>query len=339
LGSLLNLFDTKNQIAMVDAALRSTISSKQLIVSKEVSMKNSKTWINRHIISLHEKFALGFACVILFFVGAPLGALIRKGGIGLPLVIAVLLFLTYHFIGIFATNSAKNGGFNPILAPWFSTLIMFPLGVFLTKRATADRGLFEFGNVLEPLKNAIKIKDKNSIDYKFLSDYKNDELINVINNYDTLGHQEEVRYKAIELLNTRGFTTKAISKSGVTISESYYTSENIKTDYNEHSKFAIVLYTIGISLLILFFVFKNNKLPSLSIPSIQLSVVALFLYMVYFIKSIKNTFQFYNHINKKQKQPNVLLLIFGIPFYFITYLYLNEKMKGDLKVNCLESLK
>jgi len=338
-GPVLELFNTKMKINMVDLALKSMISSKQLIISKDTTMKNSKAWLNRHVISLQEKFALGFACVILFFVGAPLGALIRKGGLGLPMVIAILLFLTYHFIGIFATNSAKNGGFNPILAPWFSTLVMFPLGFFLTKRATADRGLFEFGNVLEPLKKALKIKEKNSIDYKFLSDYENEELVDVINNYDTLGHQEDIRYHAIEILNSRGLFTDELRKSGLIISKNYNTSKAIKKNYNEHSKFAIVLYTIGIILLVLFFVFKNNKLPSLTIPSIQLSMVALVLFIIYYIKSIINTFQFYNHINKNQKKPNVFLLIIGLPFYFITYLFLNEKMKGDLKANCLESLK
>ena len=189
-GPVLELFNTKKKIEMVDLALKSMTSSKQFITSRDTSTKNSKAWLNRHVISLHEKFALGFACVILFFVGAPLGALIRKGGIGLPMVIAILLFLTYHFIGIFATNSAKSGDFNPIIAPWFSTLVMFPLGFFLTQRATADKGLFEFDNVLEPIKKAFRIKDKNSIDYKFLSDHKNEELVDVINNYDTLGYHE-----------------------------------------------------------------------------------------------------------------------------------------------------
>ena len=70
---------------------------------------------NRHILSLHKKFALAFACIILFFVGAPLGAIIRKGGLGLPMVIAIILFLTYYFIGVFAENSAKKGGINPML--------------------------------------------------------------------------------------------------------------------------------------------------------------------------------------------------------------------------------
>jgi len=338
-GPVLELFNTKRSIEMVDLTLKSMTSSKQLIVSKDNTMKNSRAWLNRHVISLHEKFALGFACVILFFVGAPLGALIRKGGLGLPMVIAILLFLTYHFIGIFATNSAKNGGFNPIIAPWFSTLVMFPLGLFLTKRATADRGLFEFGNVLEPLKKALKIKEKNSIDYKFLLDHENDELLDVINNYDTLGHQEDIRYHAIQLLNSRGVQTDGLRNNGVHISETYYTSEAIKKNYNEHSKFAIVLYTISLILLVLFFVLKNNKLPSVANPSIQLSFVALVLFIIYYLKSIINMFQFYNHINKNHKKPNILRLIIGLPFYFISHLFLNEKMKGDLKVNCLESLK
>ncbi len=338
-GPVLELFNTKRSIEMVDLTLKSMTSSKQLIVSKDNTMKNSRAWLNRHVISLHEKFALGFACVILFFVGAPLGALIRKGGLGLPMVIAILLFLTYHFIGIFATNSAKNGGFNPIIAPWFSTLVMFPLGLFLTKRATADRGLFEFGNVLEPLKKALKIKEKNSIDYKFLLDHENDELLDVINNYDTLGHQEDIRYHAIQLLNSRGVQTDELRNNGVHISETYDTSEAIKKNYNEHSKFAIVLYTISLILLVLFFVLKNNKLPSLATPSLQLSFVALVLFIIYYLKSIINMFQFYNHINKNHKKPNILRLIIGLPFYFISHLFLNEKMKGDLKVNCLESLK
>ena len=339
LGPILDLFDTKQKIDLVDIASKSMISSKQLIITKDATMKNSKAWLNRHVISLHEKFALGFACVILFFVGAPLGALIRKGGIGLPMVIAILLFLTYHFIGIFATNSAKNGGFNPIIAPWFSTLVMLPLGIFLTKRATADRGLFEFGNVLEPLKRAFKIKEKDSVDYKFLSEYKNEELINVINNYDSLGHDEVIRFKAIELLHFRGLSTSNLRESGLNIDKSFDTSGTIKTDYNEHSKFAITLYTIGVILLILFFVFKNNELLPLASASIELSIVSLVLFVVYFSKSIINAFQFYNHIGKKQKKPNLFLLILGLPFYFITYLFLSQKMKDDLKANCLESLK
>ncbi len=104
---------------------------------------------NMHILSLHKKFALAFSCIILFFVGAPLGAIIRKGGLGLPMVIAIVLFLAYYFFGVFSGNYAKEGNIHPILGAWLPTLIMLPLGVWLTRRATADRGLMTFGHLVD----------------------------------------------------------------------------------------------------------------------------------------------------------------------------------------------
>lgn len=339
LGPILDIFNTKEKYDLVDASLKTVTSAKQVIITNEATRKISKEWLNKHIISLHEKFALGFACIILFFVGAPLGALIRKGGIGLPMVIAIILFLTYHFIGIFATNSAKNGSFNPILASWFSTLVMLPLGIFLTRRATADKGLFEFDSLIEPIKKMLNIKEKDSIDYKFLSSYKNDELIDVINNYETLRHLEDSRYEALKILNERGLTKKQLRDEGLEINMIYDDSERIAKDYKDHAKLAIVLYSIGIVLLILHFVFKNNKMPSLASASIQLSMTSLLLYLVYYVKSLINTSKFYNHINKKEKKPNPILIIIGIPLYFIAHLFLDDKVKEDLKQNCLESLK
>ncbi len=113
---------------------------------------------NRHILSLHKKFALAFSCIILFFVGAPLGAIIRKGGLGLPMVVAIILFLVYYFIGVFADNYAKKNAMHPILGAWLSTLIMLPLGISLTKRATADKGLMSFANVIDKVVNVFKKK-------------------------------------------------------------------------------------------------------------------------------------------------------------------------------------
>ena len=109
--------------------------------------------------------------------------------------------------------------------------------------------------------------------------------------------------------------------------------------YKAHDKFALVLYIVGAVLLILHFVFKNNKLPSLASASIQLSIASLVLYLVYYAKSLINTFKFYNHTNKKEKTPNPILIFIGIPLYFITHLFLKDKIKEDLKQNCLESLK
>jgi lipopolysaccharide export system permease protein len=113
-----------------------------------------------HILSLHKKYALALSCIILFFVGAPLGAIIRKGGLGLPMVIAIVLFLTYYFIGVFAGNYSKEGNISPILGAWLSSLIMLPLGIILTKRATADRGLMSFGHVWDIIAEAVRKRFK-----------------------------------------------------------------------------------------------------------------------------------------------------------------------------------
>lgn len=119
---------------------------------------------NRHILSLHKKFALAFSCIILFFVGAPLGAIIRKGGIGLPMVVAILLFLAYYFLGVFAENYAKKGNMMPALGAWFSTLVMFPFSIILTRRATADRGLMSIGNILDRFIRIFKKKKADADD-------------------------------------------------------------------------------------------------------------------------------------------------------------------------------
>jgi lipopolysaccharide export system permease protein len=106
--------------------------------------------------AMHSKYALPFACIILFFVGAPLGAIIRKGGLGLPMVIAVIVFLTYHFIGLFAGNSAEGGSLSPFLGSWLSTIILFPLSIYLTYRATTDQGFVNLDFIAVPLDKLVK---------------------------------------------------------------------------------------------------------------------------------------------------------------------------------------
>ena len=150
--NIIDIFNDRTKLQLLGLAANTVNSTRQIIKTNKNSFSISTTWLSKHVISLHEKYVLGLACIILFFVGAPLGALIRKGGIGLPLVIAILLFLTYHFIGIFSKNSSQDGSFSPVIATWLSTAIMMPLGVYLTSRATKDRGLFEFDHITQPLK-------------------------------------------------------------------------------------------------------------------------------------------------------------------------------------------
>lgn len=147
--SLLRSFKTFEQGQLLDNARNGVRNILNTVKGKRNELELSYKRYNVHILSLHRKFALGLSCIILFFVGAPLGAIIRKGGLGLPMVVAIVLFLAYYFFGVFSGNYAKEGNIHPILGAWLPTMIMLPLGIVLTRRATADRGLMSFGHFID----------------------------------------------------------------------------------------------------------------------------------------------------------------------------------------------
>ena len=345
-GEILDLFKTIKKVQLLDMAINSVSSTKQIINTKEKTLKTKSTWLNRHIMALHDKLALGFACIILFFVGAPLGALIRKGGLGLPMIIAILLFLTYHFIGIFAKNSAIDGSLNPVFAAWFSTLIMLPLGVYLTRRATGDRGLFELGSFIVPVKTLIRstlerTKTQNTLreNHRLFKGYTDEKLIATLKNYSELGFDQSSAFNAIHILNKRGFTNHKLRLMGVSLFEKIDVEQNLYFDYKIHAKFAIVHYCIALALFILHFVFRNNKLPSLDLASIDLSLIAVFIFIIYYVKSLLNLNAFYKYFDKTVSILSPFGILRGIPLYFITHFLINKKIKEDYKQNFLDSLK
>ncbi|WP_127020668.1 LptF/LptG family permease [Flagellimonas beolgyonensis] len=158
IDELLDNLQQWEQLQVMKKAESDVSSILSTVIAKKDELQSRYKFYNSHILSLHQKYALALSCIILFFVGAPLGAIIRKGGLGLPMVIAIILFLTYYFIGVFAGNYAKEGNIHPAIGAWLSTLIMLPLGISLTKRATADKGLFGFGHIIDGIKALFKRK-------------------------------------------------------------------------------------------------------------------------------------------------------------------------------------
>ena len=144
-------------------ALHSSKNNVEDIISRltvyDKTLRKQKEDLNKFEIAIHEKFALGIACIVLFFIGAPVGAIIRKGGLGLPALYAFGLFLVYYFIGIFAKNTAEDGSISPFLASWLSTFIFMPLGILFTYRATNDKGLISFGEVFDKIAKLFKKTD------------------------------------------------------------------------------------------------------------------------------------------------------------------------------------
>ena len=158
-----DLYPDNQQDKIINLAIANVRGTIQSVKAKKTEFHIKTQRLNKHEIALHEKYVLAIACIILFFVGAPLGAIIRKGGMGLPMVVAVLLFLTYHFIGIFAKNSAEDGTLHPFIASWLSTVIMFPLSIWLTYRATTDQGIFDIDSFLQRFSNLLKKKKEGGV--------------------------------------------------------------------------------------------------------------------------------------------------------------------------------
>ncbi|PKA84464.1 lipopolysaccharide export system permease protein [Ulvibacter sp. MAR_2010_11] len=157
--TIVDFYNEKQQSEILDLALTNVRGTLQTVKAKKTEFQIKTKRLNKHEIALHEKYVLALACIILFFVGAPLGAIIRKGGMGLPMVVAILLFLTYHFIGIFAKNSAEDGTMHPFIASWLSTVIMLPLSIWLTYRATTDQGIFDIDTFLQRITGLFKKKE------------------------------------------------------------------------------------------------------------------------------------------------------------------------------------
>ncbi|MGB3592398.1 MAG: LptF/LptG family permease [Nonlabens sp.] len=148
-----NFFDQLTpqlQIRAIENVERRLFTEISSIRNRVAQDEREHKLIASHEVQIHKKYVLGAACIILFFIGAPLGAIIRKGGMGLPLVIATIFFLAYWFIGLFAEKSAQEGVFPAWFGAWMSTLIIFPIGLLLTYRATTDRGLLDLSSAWRP---------------------------------------------------------------------------------------------------------------------------------------------------------------------------------------------
>lgn len=136
----------------VDVYLRQLNNKKKLFFIQQ-------KLINLHQLSVNERYSLVFACIFLFLIGASLGAIIRKGGLGLPLVLSIVIFLTYHYIGVFGKNAAEDSSISPFLGSWISTFVIAPFAIYLTKIVSADRGFsFTLYDKTIQLINKLKLK-------------------------------------------------------------------------------------------------------------------------------------------------------------------------------------
>ncbi len=141
-------------------------SMKQEYEYKSVTTEQQQKLVRRHEIERHKKFTLSFACLIFFFIGAPLGAIIRKGGLGTPVVISVLLFIFYYIIDNAGYKSALNARWEVWQGMWLSSGVLLALGIFLTYKAVNDSAVFNKDAYMNFFRKLIGRSETRKVEHK-----------------------------------------------------------------------------------------------------------------------------------------------------------------------------
>ena len=160
---VLDLIPQDRKIQSLQTAKDQIRSVKDVLNRKELFEKDNEGRLRGFLIELNRKFTMAVSCLVLFFIGAPLGAIIRKGGLGLPVVMSVLFFLIYHVISTIGEKSVKEGSLSPFLGMWIAIICLSPLGIFLTYKATVDSVLFDLDSYKHWFKQLFSKKDEQTV--------------------------------------------------------------------------------------------------------------------------------------------------------------------------------
>jgi lipopolysaccharide export system permease protein len=148
--------ESAQQQRIIRNAITLARTAKTFVSTSKINIISRTKRLRKYEIEWHLKFTLSFACFIFFFIGAPLGAIVRKGGLGMPAVISTLFFLMYHVLSTTGRKAAIEGLVGVPSGIWFSSFLLLPLGILLTYKATRDSVLMNIDSYLELPKKILK---------------------------------------------------------------------------------------------------------------------------------------------------------------------------------------
>ncbi len=144
-----------NESMVIKRAMDMVRANRKHTQDSHLEFRSRERTLARYQIEFHRKFTLSFACVVLFLIGAPLGAIIRKGGFGLPLVISVLLFVVFHVISIMGEKFVREGVLEAHQGMWIASIVLLPVGIFLTIKSTTDSPLLDIDSYIQKLEKFV----------------------------------------------------------------------------------------------------------------------------------------------------------------------------------------
>ena len=324
---------------VLQTALNNVTSGDFSIKSGKMELEGKIKNINSHWLALYDKFVIAYACLLMFFIGAPLGAIIRKGGIGLPIVFAVLIFITFHFINTFGKKVAQENGMAPFMGAWLSAFVLTPLAVLFTYRATNDMGVsINFDWITVPFKRFfIKSTSETSLkqfvnlqmieinandeEWQQMQDMSNQSLINIVKNARQFNYKTTYRNKALKTLELRGILQEELLHNNNLYNKDYHQFEEAIKSYNLYTNTAVIAQLLSVP------ISAGADTKIILIPVAVITVVIFYI-------SLFKSYQYLDFIKKftgKAIGINMILaLALGYPFYILIYFYNKSALKEAL---------
>lgn len=234
--------------------------------------------LNKHKISWWEKFTLSVGCLIFFFIGAPLGAIVRKGGLGYPVLISVATFILYYIFNTSGSKMAREGEWEIWYGAWLSTLILTPLGIFFTYQANKDSGIFNGDSIAAFFRMLFAIPEKRHIAVKEViidtPDYVKDcAILNEL-------HHEAREYKKINRLKKLPSISKIFfNENDVTIDSFNEKFENLIEEMGNSKNRKVIIHLNEFPILTPHATISPFKKRWLNIASLLIFPVGVFIYL------------------------------------------------------------
>ncbi len=297
-NNILQGFNNDDKTHILRVASGNTDAINFSLETSGYDMQDKQKNINNHWLALYDKFVIAYACLLMFFIGAPLGAIIRKGGLGLPIVFAILIFIIFHFINTFGKKVAQQDEITPFLGAWMSSFVLTPFAILLTKRATDDKGF--------------------SMNFDWLTN-----LINRIFPDKTAPEPEipVVPDLAIDAHEVHQYLNEV---SGETTDKNRVAQDNQKpldalhlgTTVKQYNIWSLTGLVINLLLIALLFFGQPYSLPVI----IAATLLAVLLYFS-LVTAQQALGALARNVSKNIEVPLFVILAAGFPFYFLFYSY------------------
>lgn len=346
-------FDINGKIGVINSAVNLVKGSMNNVKAYEKTMKVKRKRLNLYDVEFYNRIAFSLSCLILFFIGAPLGSIIRKGGFGLPMILAISIYVIYFFANTFGRNLAEESSVTAIGGSWISTVVMVPFALFLTKRASKGMSLINISSInrfIRRLENVfvkdikeempkeshepVQILENDRLILEKFKPLSDNKLIDIVQNYKQYDYTKGQREVALELLAERGITREELIYTGKFENQNRKEAFRNYRLFTRNSKITFILYfvlilsNVGIAI-------ASNYLSIYNVVSIITEVIFLyinlFLFLVYFVKTLIS----YARLRKALNQKLDALFYFsfspfGMALFIILYFYTKNQIKEKI---------